>query len=240
MKRIPLLGVAAVAAVLAGCSSSQQRPAVKPSVDQSGFLSDAVKLRAGGEGEPALVYRLPNSTIAKYDKVILEAVEVWRGDEAGDGLSREELQFLADYLFTRIYVRLDRDYEMVDVPDRTTMRVRVAYTGVGESNQKMVLQSSRVPRPNLIPQFRKLAENPPRFRGSSSVELAIRDAESGVTFFAAIERKDLAMPDPGEDGFGWDDLETELKFDAERVGYILCMERAGPKGEGCPRPIRGR
>lgn len=238
MNRIQLLGAVTVVAVLSGCTSSQQKPATVPSTDQSGFLSDAIKLRAGGEGEPGLVYRMPKSTIAKYDKVVLEAVEVWHGGETAGGLSRDEVQFLADYLFTRIYMRLDRDYEMVDSPDATTMRVRVAYTQVGEKSQKLELQSDRTPRPNLIPQFQKLAENPPRFRGSSSVELAIRDAESGVTFFAAIERKDLAMPDPGEDGFSWQDLENELKFDAERVGWILCAEREGPKA--CPRPVRGR
>jgi hypothetical protein len=240
MNRTQLLGVATAVAVLSGCSSSQQRPAVTPSADQSGFFSDAVKLRAGGEGEPGLVYRMPNSTLAKFDKVILEPVEVWRGEGFEGGLSRDEVQFLADYLFTRIYMRLDQDYDMVSAPDATTMRVRVAYTQVGGENQSIELQSGTTPRPNLIPQFQKLHENPPRFQGSSSVELAIRDAESGVTFFAAIERKDLAMPDPGEDGFGWDDLENELKFDADRVGHILCRERSGGKGAGCPRPVRGR
>jgi hypothetical protein len=69
------------------------------------------------------------------------------------------------------------------------------------------------------------------------VELAIRDGRGGTTLFAAIERKDLALPDRAE-GYGWDDLRAELEYDAERIGWILCSERMG--ADNCTRPVRGR
>jgi len=237
MNRLLLVVVAALAVGGCASSSTKPRPGVVPVDTQSGFLESYANLRAGGEGDPTYFYRMPNAGVAKFDKIVLEAVEVWRGEESAKGLDREATQFLADYLFTLLYLRLHRDYEMVDVPDATTMRVRVAYTKVGETNMKLDVTSSRTPRPNLIPQFKELAKQPPRFAGSTSVELAIRDAQSGVTFYAAIERKDLARPDRvGE--YGWDDLEAELKYDADRIGYILCTEREGAKA--CPRPVLGR
>ena len=187
----------AVVPFLAGCGSSQPPSAAVPTADQTGFLANYANLRAGKDGEPTYVYRMEGSKAGKYDKIILDAVEVWRGDEAQDqGLSRDAVQFLADYLYTQLYMRLDRDYEMVDVADQTTMRVRVAYTNVNQTNTRLDVESSRVPRPNLIPQFKRETEEapPPRLSGGTSVEVAIRDAQSNVTFFAGIERKDLASP----------------------------------------------
>ena len=72
-----------VAACLSGCASTKNAPIV-PTENQSGFLEDYTNLRAGREGEPAYVYRMPNA-IAGYDKVIIEPVEVWRGEESVGG-----------------------------------------------------------------------------------------------------------------------------------------------------------
>lgn len=237
MHRSPRLEVAAALvafAVLSSCASTKNAPPV-PTENQSGFLEDYTNLRAGREGEPAYVYRVPNA-LASYDKVIIEPVEVWRGEESA-GVSPEALQFLADYLYTLISVRLNRDYDIVREPDAKTMRIRVAYTRVGETGTKLTVRSTTTPQPNLIPQFRERTKEPPRFSLSTSVELAIRDGMGGTSLFAAIERKDLALPGRSE-GYGWDDLQAELEYDAERIGWILCAERAG--ADNCSRPVRGR
>jgi hypothetical protein len=226
---------ASVLALFSGCASTKNAPAV-PTEDQSGFLEDYTNLRAGREGEPTYVFRVPNA-LASYDKVILEPVEVWRGEESAGRLSEEALQFLADYFYTLISMRLDRDYDLVDTADPTTMRIRVAYTRVGETGTKLAAQSSTKPQPNLITQFQEKTKEPPSFSLSTSVELAIRDALGGATLFAAIERKDLALA-AREGGPSWEDLQAELEYDAERVGWILCTERKG--AESCPRPVRGR
>ncbi len=67
-------------AVLAGCSSTKTM--VVPSADLSGFLSGYTELRRGGDGEPAHVYRKPGWNVALYDQVILEPIEIWRGEES--------------------------------------------------------------------------------------------------------------------------------------------------------------
>jgi hypothetical protein len=223
-----------VAACLSGCASTKNAPVV-PTENQSGFLEDYTNLRAGREGEPAYVFRMPNG-LAGYDKVIIEPVEIWRGEESV-GVSEEALQFLADYLYTLISMRVDRDYEIVKEPDPKTIRLRVAYTRVGETGTKLTVRSSTTPQPNLIREFQEKTKEPPSFSLATSVEIAIRDGLGGITLFAAIERKDLALPTRAE-GYGWADVEAELTYDADRIGWMLCSERKG--ADACARPVRGR
>jgi hypothetical protein len=228
--RVPWIA-AAIVSLLAGCSSTKQ--GTLPTTHRSGFLGDYSNLRAGKEGEPAYVFREPNANFSRYRKAMLEPVEVWRR-QGSEGLDVESVQFLADYFYTLLFTRLARDYEMVTTIDDTTLRIRVAYSRVGEEDMRLFVQSTTNPQPNLIPQFREKAKEPPRFAGATSVEAAFHSGMTGALLWAGIERKDIARPRNGD--YGWDDLGAELKFDAERLGYMLCEER----GDNCPRPVWGR
>ena len=157
-----------------------------------------------------------------------------RGERTrAQGFDPKATQFLVDYLYTLVYVRLARDYEMVTSPGPSTLRVRLAYTKSAESDVELAMESTTNPQPNLIPQFKKVAQRPPRFVGDVTVEAAIRDSQTGTLFWAGIEQK---LIESAETAYTWDDLEADLKFDSERLGYRLCQAR----GDTCPRPVRGR
>lgn len=217
-------GIVLLALLLGACSSSQP-PAggLVPHTDQSGFLADYTALQEGKAGEPAYVFRAPAADFSIYDSVVLDAVTLWRGDESvGGTASEEEVQLVADYFYTLLYMRLDRDYEMVTDPGPYSMRVRVAIRKVGEKNMVLQATSSPVPRPNLIPRFQSMADEPVSFRGGASVEVIVSDATTGSMLLAAIERRD-ANAEGGHSS--WRDVERGLKFDSERIGYRLCLER---------------
>jgi hypothetical protein len=94
MRRPRLLAVALLFAV--ACTARPHRST--PAADNSGFLDDYSLLRPGPEGGFALVYRDPKVDWAKYDKVLLEPVTLWRsGRQALDPVPEGDLlRLIAD------------------------------------------------------------------------------------------------------------------------------------------------
>ncbi len=132
-------------------------------------------------------------------------------------------------------MRLARDYEMVTEAGPSTMQIRVGLSKVGEEAMQRDALSITTARPNLIPQFKKVAKQPADFVGTVTVEAEFSDAQTQEVFWAGIERRSVETT--GEADYGWSDVEAELKFLAERLGYRLCVDRGDDR---CPQPVRGR
>jgi hypothetical protein len=107
-----LAGLTAAALLLAGCAASQQAR----DVSESGFLgNDYALLREGKEGEALLVYRNPDAAWSSYDKIKLDPVTIWAGEESAfEDFSKPERQELADTLYTMLAEELSQDFQMVD------------------------------------------------------------------------------------------------------------------------------
>lgn len=107
-----ILGAACAVALVAGCAATQQAR----DVQTSGFLgSDYDLLREGEEGEALLVYRNPDADWGAYDKVKLDPVTIWAGEESAfEDFSQLDRQALADSFYSAIHLELATDYQMVD------------------------------------------------------------------------------------------------------------------------------
>jgi hypothetical protein len=224
-----LAGLAALVAVI-GCSSSKE---LKPLEDRKGFLSNYSALRLGKADEPLYVFRDKHANLQMFKKVILDPVQVWRGEESRrEAVPTEHLQPVADWFYTLLYVRLARDYEMVTEPGPDVLRIRIALAKLLESNTTLEVTSTSRPQPNLVQDFREVAKTPPAFLGEGTLEVEFIDTLTGEVRFAGIERRTAVRET--EERATWGDVERRMKFDAERLGYRLCVER-GEKG--CREPI---
>jgi uncharacterized protein DUF3313 len=185
-RRTSVLSLAMVLALVA-CSPRTTRQA--PAVKASGFLGDYSRLQPGGPGRALLVYRAPDANLARYDKVLLDPVTVWRPPDAPDTVSRADLQRLADLLYGMLLSRLRTYYVMVQQPGPQTLRIRAALTEATPSSTSMDIMSQIGPVTGAASKGKEMATGTPAWVGAASAEIQVLDAESGKELLAAADRR---------------------------------------------------
>jgi hypothetical protein len=214
--------------LLAGCAATKQAR----DVDQSGFLGDIYpKLREGKEGEALLVYkpeRINTARFAKYTKILLDPVTVWRGEESRkEGVPQKDIQILADHFFSLLYLTFKQDYEMVQAPSPNTLRIQVAITKVEESMVVMDVVSTVVPQARALSTLKGLATGKPAFVGEASVEAKISDAHTGRVLAAVVDRRVGNKKLEAEAFDTWGDVNEILEYWAKQSRFRLCEARGG-------------
>jgi hypothetical protein len=204
--------VVAVAGVaLAGCAAGQATKA-KP----SGFLGDYAELREGKEGEALMVYVDPAARFARYTKIKIEPVTIWRSAETND-IPADEARDLIDDLDDVLRMTLDDDYEIVEQPGADVLRLRVAIT---EAEGSWRVVDGRL-GDRLDPELQaatgtKRSDATRSFVGKAGIEAELLDGGSGKRVAAAIDRRVGARRLKPEAG-AWDDVENAFRYWAERL-----------------------
>jgi len=181
----PFLLVMIVGLVACSPRTTRQAPALKP----SGFLGDYSRLQPGGPGHALLVYRASDANFARYDKVLLDPVTVWRPPGASDGVSRADLQRLADLFYGMLLSRLRTYYVMVQQPGPQTLRIRAALTEATSSSTSMDIMSQIGPVTGAASRGKEMATGTPAWVGAASAEIQLLDAETGKELLAAADRR---------------------------------------------------
>jgi hypothetical protein len=189
MRRAPLLLLLLLAACVAlgGCAAYTTRQA--KTVRTSGFLGDYSRLHPGGDGRALLVYRAADASVRGYTKVLLDPVTVWRAPGASEGVSRADLQRLADLLYGMLKSRLRTYYVMVHEPGPETLRIRVALTEATPSDTTMDVMSQVGPISSAAGAAKTMATGTPAWVGAASAEIQVLDAETGKELYAAVDRR---------------------------------------------------
>jgi hypothetical protein len=179
--------------VLAGCQSPLASP------ELSGFILHHEQLQPGQANQAQLVYINPDTSFAPYESVLIEPVVLWEPDgERLSGLSRPELEKLADDLETSMRRELAREFEVVEEPKPGTLRMRLALVEVDAVRQG--------PEGELI--------------GSVGIEAEILDASTGERLVAVGDSRGARTPSDVNKAFdGWavrarDRLSAFRAFDA--------------------------
>ena len=220
-----ILSAGCAVALLAGCAATQQAR----DVETSGFLgADYDLLREGQEGEALLVYRNPDADWAAYDKIKLDPVTIWAGEESAfEDFSQPDRQALADSFYSAIHQELAGDYQMVDALGPGVLHVQVALTDAQTSNPTMDTISSIVPQALIISQATGLVTGKPSFVGQASAEARVADGPTGEVLAAAVDRRVGGKSATGAPTDSWDDVHQSFVFWAKQFRYRLCTERGG-------------
>ena len=226
-----LVALTAAATLLGGCAASQQAR----DVEESGFLGkDYALLRAGEEGEALLRYVNPDAPWSTYDKIKLDPVTIWTGeDSAFEDFSKPDRQTLADTFYTVLVEELSKDFQMVDEPGPGVLHLQVAITDAQASNPTMDTISSVIPQALLLSQAKGLVTGKPGFVGEASAEFRGTDGETGELVGAAVDRRVGGKSITGAPTDSWDDVRQAYRYWAEQFRYRLCTERGGA---GCTPP----
>jgi hypothetical protein len=155
----------------------------------SGFLDDYSVLREGAPGQVALVYLNPKADWARYDKVLLEPVTLWRsGRHSLDPVPEDDLLRLVSALENALRQHLGAGYRLVDQPGPGVMRIRLAITEARASDPVLdVLRARSTPLPPppagpIDPELRRFIER-------AAIEGEIRDAQTNELLAAGVDRR---------------------------------------------------
>jgi hypothetical protein len=195
------------------CASTTQTRSVEP----SGFLKNVSQLEEGGDDEALLVYFNPSADWARYDKIILEPVTVWRNENFDpDEISKEDLQRLVDALYIAVKDQLAKDYQIVDRSGPGVLRMRVAITEADDSVVVMDTITNILPIGIGINLVTKGITGTSAFVGEVAIEAEILDSLTNERLAALIDER--AGTKSYQDKFkDWGDVNKAFIYWAERT-----------------------
>ncbi len=217
-----------LALIFGGCASTKQARHAQG----SGFLDDYTILRKGGKGEALLVYRDKWANWPVYQRILLDPVVVWMRNESKKGVSRADVQRLANNFYSLLYTNLSKDFDMVTAPEYTTLRIQVAITDVEKSSAVLDTITTVVPVSRVISRGKEFVTGKPTFVGEVSIEFKIVNATSGKLLAAGIDRrvgtKTLKEID------SWTDANNAIEDWSRLIRFRLCKLQGG--GSRCVEP----
>ena len=225
---------------ISGCAATKQAR----TVERLGFMKDLYPRMTEGDehaGESLLIYKnpkVPHIPPNSYTKIMLDPVLVFRGPQSKmQGISQDQAQLMADTFYALIYQEVSKDYEMVNKPGPSTLRVQVAFTHLEESWPVLDVVSS-IPAPmNALAagsMLKNVATGKPAFKGEAVIEAKVMDAETGEVLRAVVDRR-VGKKRLHADSFNsWSDVYESLRYWAENGRFQLCKAR-GHQSD-CPKP----
>jgi len=224
------LAFLAIMLMLAGCGSSRRADDALP----QGFIGDYSMLTPGEEGQAVLRYVNEGADWAKYDKVLVDPVTVWKSARAG-GVPEEDLQTAANFMYAQLRQELGKDFELVTAPGPDTLRVTAALTDAEPANQTMVVVSNVVPFAIATSGAYEYVTGEPTWQGQAAAEAKITDAQTGELLAAAVDRR-MGGRSMASAETSWTDVNNILAYWAQLVRFRLCEQQGRA---GCERPKTG-
>jgi hypothetical protein len=200
----------------------------------TGFLGDYAMLTPGAEGEAVLRYVNTDADWAKYDKVLIEPVAVWRSASTGD-IPEKDLQTAANFLYHQLQRELGQDFQLVNTPGPNTLRVAAALTDAAPANQTMVVVSNVVPFAIATTGTYEYITGEPTFQGEAAAEAKITDAETGELLAAAVDKR-MGGRSMASAETSWTDVNNILAYWAQLMRFRLCEQQGRA---GCAPPKTG-
>ena len=189
---------------------SAQHPEKEEVHELSGFLDDYTNFKIINPKTKAQVWIKPPhqdfSLLSKYDSVLLSPIEMWMDSDTYRGIDPNELKLITDYFFVRLGKNLRPDYKVVYKPGPNVMHMRIAITGVKKNKPNYAEVYNLIPV-KLVWEvgnsaYRKVAGKQIDIY-EASLELEIRDSETGERLVAAIDKHQSSkyVSEKGEDSW---------------------------------------
>ena len=215
------LAALALASLLSACATTEQTSGAAP----AGFLKNYSQLRPGEEDEAQLIFIDPAADWAYYDKVMIDPVTVWHGEDSDlSRVPRKDLQTLADYLHWKLEMALEYDYTITERPGAGVLRIRAAITAAKGSAVMLDVVSTIGP-PQLLSQAKKLVTGTHAFVGRAAIEAEILDSLSGTRLAAMVDERAGGKTTTGVTD-KWSDVIEAYGYWADRLRLRLAELRA--------------
>jgi hypothetical protein len=137
--------------------------------------------------EADLRYVNPNAQWTQYNKVLLEPVSFWGGDDTK--VSPADQQILTTYFTKVIQEALAKKFQIVDQAGPGVLTVQVALEDATTATPVLRSVSVAEPHVRLLATLKYLATGTFPFVGSAQAEAKITDSVSGQVLAAAVSKR---------------------------------------------------
>lgn len=225
MLRIEIVLLIVIASLFSGCASTEQAR----SIQLLGVMNDSHSgPQTDHEGQGSQRYRHPTVNWSTYDKVLLQPVTIREGLSSKLRVQeRHDLLLLAGSFEDKLYLKLSKDYDMVEKPMAGTMLIQVAITHLEERSTAPAIWTNVAQALQAVATIYTLAGKP-LFTGAVTAEFTIRDAQTGQLLAAGVDQVAGEQHRTGRKISGsWCDVKTGLDSWTDLSTYRLCVLRGG-------------
>ncbi len=211
---------------LTACSTTRE----VRSVEESGFLTDYSQLHKGKSDGAKLFYINPATDWARYTKIWIKPVELWKSDDPKSKLGKldkKDQQLLVSYFYTALSNSLSKDYQIVDQAGPGVLVAHGAITEAKKSWPVPDLISSIVPMELALSLVKQTIFGTGIAVGEAQVEAEFLDGQTGQRVAVVVDRRagTKALSTKFDGSFG--DIKLCMDYWAERLNARLVKLRAG-------------
>jgi hypothetical protein len=213
---------------LTGCATTRQQSKGTPEV--SGFLGDYSQLHEGTNGQAKLVYWAPDVDWAKYTKVWIKPIELWKADDPDSPMNKispENQQHLIDLLNTALYNALSTNFMIVDSGGPDVLIVHAAITDAKKSKPVIGAISAIYLPLKLISFGKQELAGTGIGVGSVTIEAELLDGQTNQRLAAAVDSRSGSMAIRSKFSGTWGDVDKSFEWWAARLDQRLIEEKAG-------------
>ena len=226
----PLIGVVIGGLLLglAGCSTTRQQ--TKGTPEASGFLGDYSQMQAGMADRANLYYEKPNVNWAKYTKIWIQPIELWKSDDPDSPireLSPENQQTLIDLLNTALVNSLSTNFTMVDNGGADVLIIHAAITDAKKSKPAIGLVSSVYLPLKLVSLGKQTLAGTAIGVGSITIEGELLDGQTHERLIAVVDSRSGTAAIRSKFSGTWGDVDKSFEWWASRLDQRLTEEKTG-------------
>ncbi|MCZ6718482.1 MAG: DUF3313 domain-containing protein [Gammaproteobacteria bacterium] len=206
-------------------------------LETAGFLTDEVyaKLEPTNDSVRAgLGYINKDMDISRHDKILLDPVVSFVGEDSDDAIDAEDAQTLVNNFHALLASELSKDYELVAAPGPNTLRFQVAIVRATKSSVALDTISTIVPVGVVATKLASYVTGKPSFTGQLKIEFEVRDADTRELFGAGIDSRAGGKVLNEDQLNGWADVNKIMKLYAQIMRYQLCLARGDTD---CEKPV---
>jgi len=216
----------ALAALAAACAVTQRAQVT----DQNycpflGASTCAMLSPTTDKGEADLRYVNPSAQWTKYNKVLIEPVSFWAGDNTQ--LSAADQRTLTTYFSRVLNEQLSKKFTVVDQPGPGVMAIQVALEDATTSTPVLRSVSLIEPHVRAIATLKYLATGTFPFIGSAQAEAKITDSTTGQVLAAAVSKRVGGGSPTAADQWKLGDAENALTYWAQQMATRLSSWTSG-------------
>jgi len=229
---VKVLAPALAACLLLGVTGCKTTGQVSED-QQSGFLGDYSMLRKGEKGEANYIYVDKNVNWAKYSKVWIKPLKLWKSDdpEAPLGkMSQESQQMVMQSFYNAFYEALTNNFEIVDHGGPDVLVVHAAMTDGRPSKPVINLVTSAYLPLKVFSFAKRLITGTDIGVGLVYVEADFTDGQTGQRVAAATDARAGTKALRTKFNNTWGDVKLSFDWWAQRFYKRLMLFKQGDFG----------
>jgi hypothetical protein len=221
---LPVAFVAACAGHKPGATAPAESTAA-PFVE-SGFLTaDYSRLTPVAPGSLRRAYENPNISFAKYDKLFIDRITIWRDLDQTEPVESADFQKVVDAIQAVATREIGKVFKLVDKPGPGVARLRIALVAIDDPDDRLDVYVSQGDS-LLAESDDALPSGLRQFGRAAWVEAELLDGVTKEPIFAVVDRAANVIPN-AKPIASWRDLQTAFDAWAKQAAGRLAELRSG-------------